>query len=96
MYGADAARAGTAANTSSASAHAGHADAWDAALAAWARTRLDAGDGDLHAQARERFEQALFDAALEHTGGHRGEAAARLGLGRNTLTRRLGPGRKRR
>ena len=72
-----------------------HADAWDAALAAWARTRLDAGDGDLHAQARERFEQALFDAALEHTGGHRGEAAARLGLGRNTLTRRLGPGRKR-
>jgi two-component system nitrogen regulation response regulator GlnG len=73
-----------------------HADAWDAALAAWARTRLDAGDGDLHAQARELFEQALFDAALEHTGGHRGEAAARLGLGRNTLTRRLGPGRKRR
>jgi two-component system nitrogen regulation response regulator GlnG len=73
-----------------------HADAWDAALAAWARTRLDAGDGDLHAQARELFEQALFEAALEHTGGHRGEAAARLGLGRNTLTRRLGPGRKRR
>jgi two-component system nitrogen regulation response regulator GlnG len=69
---------------------------WDAALAAWARARLDAGEGDLHAQARERFEQALFDAALDHTGGHRGEAAARLGLGRNTLTRRLGPGRKRR
>jgi two-component system nitrogen regulation response regulator GlnG len=75
---------------------AGDADRWDAALAAWARARLDAGEGDLHAQARERFEQALFDAALDHTGGHRGEAAARLGLGRNTLTRRLGPGRKRR
>ena len=72
------------------------AERWDAALAAWARARLDAGEGDLHAQARERFEQALFDAALDHTGGHRGEAAARLGLGRNTLTRRLGPGRKRR
>ncbi len=81
-------------------AHAGphpHADAspatggdWDAALAAWARARLEAGEGDLHALARERFEQALFDAALEHTGGHRGDAAARLGLGRNTLTRRLG------
>ena len=37
----------------------------------------------------------LLAAALEHTGGHRGEAAARLGLGRNTLTRKLGPGRRR-
>ncbi len=88
--------AGTDAHTIAASARAAHAGAWDAALAAWASARLDAGDGDLHAQARERFEQALFDAALDHTGGHRGEAAARLGLGRNTLTRRLGPGRKRR
>jgi two-component system nitrogen regulation response regulator GlnG len=88
--------AGTGAQTIAASTRAAHADAWDAALAAWARARLDAGDGDLHAQARERLEQALFDAALDHTGGHRGEAAARLGLGRNTLTRRLGPGRKRR
>ncbi|MGN6113062.1 MAG: helix-turn-helix domain-containing protein, partial [Luteimonas sp.] len=55
-----------------------------------------AGEGDLHAQARDRVEQALFDAALAPPGGPRGEAAARLGLGRNTLTRRLGPGRKRR
>jgi two-component system nitrogen regulation response regulator GlnG len=77
-----------------ATAHDGAAQPWDAALADWARTRLEAGERDLHAQARGRFEQALFDAALAHTGGHRGEAAARLGLGRNTLTRRLGPGRK--
>ena len=48
------------------------------------------------AQARERFDRALLEAALEHTGGRRAEAAARLGLGRNTLTRKLGPGRKRR
>jgi len=74
------------------------AGAWDAALGAWVRERLAAGEGDgaLYAQARERFEQALLDAALEHTGGHRGEAAARLGVGRNTLTRRLGPARRRR
>jgi two-component system nitrogen regulation response regulator GlnG len=77
-----------------ATAHDGAARPWDAALADWARTRLEAGERDLHAQARGRFEQALFDAALDHTGGHRGEAAARLGLGRNTLTRRLGPGRR--
>ena len=71
----------------------GIAAAWDDALAAWARERLAAGEPDLHAQARERLDQVLLDAALEHTGGRRSEAAARLGLGRNTLTRKLGPRR---
>jgi len=68
---------------------------WEAALGRWAREHLAAGDANLHALARERFDQVLLDAALEHTGGHRGEAAQRLGLGRNTVTRKLGPGRKR-
>ncbi len=67
---------------------------WEAALGGWARARLDAGERDLHAAARARFDQVLFDAALAHTGGHRSEAAAKLGLGRNTLTRKLGSGRK--
>ena len=69
-------------------------DDWEAALAAWATRRLDEGSTDLHADARARFDRALFEAALAHTGGHRSEAAARLGLGRNAITRRLGPGRK--
>ena len=72
------------------------AHGWEAALHAWARERLGAGDTDLHADALARLERALFDAALAHTGGHRSQAAARLGLGRNTLTRKLGPGRTRR
>lgn len=76
-------------------AHAAGDDDWDRRLAAWARAQLELGRDDIHAQARERFERALFDAALEHTGGRRTEAAARLGLGRNTLTRKLGPGRRR-
>ena len=67
---------------------------WDAALTAWARARLDAGSTDLHAEALERFDRALFEAALAHTGGHRTDAAIKLGLGRNTLTRKLGPGRR--
>ncbi|MFD0725155.1 nitrogen regulation protein NR(I) [Lysobacter brunescens] len=71
-----------------------HSGDWEAALSAWAARRLDEGCTDLHADARERFERALFEAALAHTGGHRSDAAARLGLGRNTITRRLGPGRK--
>jgi two-component system nitrogen regulation response regulator GlnG len=79
---------------SDAAPHAGND--WESRLAAWARERLAAGADDLHADARARLEQVLFDAALAHTGGHRGEAAARLGLGRNTLSRRLGSGRKRR
>ncbi len=89
--GGSATHAGAQQARSGAGAHAG----WDEALAAWARERLEAGTADLHAKARERMEQVLFEVALEHTGGHRGEAAAKLGLGRNTLTRKLGAGRKR-
>ena len=70
--------------------------AWDDALSAWARERLASGDAGIHAEARERFDRALLEAALAHTGGRRAEAAQRLGLGRNTLTRKLGTGRKRR
>ncbi|MEG3193254.1 nitrogen regulation protein NR(I) [Lysobacter sp. D1-1-M9] len=64
---------------------------WDAQLRAWTREQLDAGTRDIHATARERLDRVLLEAALEHTGGRRAEAAARLGLGRNTLSRKLKP-----
>jgi two-component system nitrogen regulation response regulator GlnG len=67
---------------------------WDERLAQWARAQLERGRPNLHADALERFERALFEAALAHTGGRRTEAAARLGLGRNTLARKLGPRRR--
>ncbi len=69
---------------------------WDRQLGLWALACLQAGARDLHAEARDRFDQALLNAALQHTGGRRVEAAALLGVGRNTVTRKLGPGRKRR
>jgi len=80
----------------SAAAPAATTAAWEDALAVWARARLERGEENLHAVGRERFDQILLEVALQHTGGRRTEAAARLGLGRNTLTRKLGPGRKRR
>jgi two-component system nitrogen regulation response regulator GlnG len=40
-------------------------------------------------RAQEILERTLIDAALTATGGKRVEAAARLGWGRNTLTRKL-------
>jgi len=69
---------------------------WDHALAAWAQARLAEGADHLHAEARERFDHTLLEVALEFTHGRRAEAAQRLGVGRNTLTRKLGPGRARR
>ncbi|MBZ4038180.1 nitrogen regulation protein NR(I) [Novilysobacter selenitireducens] len=67
------------------------ADDWASTLDAWTRAQLAAGVGDLHAAVVPRVERILLEAALDHTGGRRAEAAARLGLGRNTLTRKLKP-----
>ena len=68
---------------------------WEHALRAWAAARLAQGADGIHGDARERLDQVLLEVALEHTGGRRSEAAARLGLGRNTVTRKLGASRGR-
>jgi len=66
---------------------------WESALREWAQRQLAHGRSDLYAHAREKFERALFDAALVAHDGRRQRAAAALGLGRNTLTRKLGSSR---
>ena len=68
---------------------------WDEALRRWARQRMADGEGGIHAEALARFESVLLEAALDAHGGHRQNAAKALGLGRNTLTRKLGSSRKR-
>lgn len=67
------------------------AEDWEARLAEWARAQLADGAHGLHAAARDRLDRVLLREALARTGGHRGEAARLLGIGRNTITRKLGP-----
>ena len=62
---------------------------WQSLLATWARDRLSAGDSNVLGEAVPAFERIMIEAALEHTGGRRAEAAELLGWGRNTLTRKL-------
>jgi len=64
-------------------------DSWSEALRNWTRKALFSGQPDLMATVRNEFEKVILDCALEHTGGKRVEAARLLGLGRNTLTRKL-------
>ena len=62
---------------------------WSEALARWAQTELVTAAADIHARAIARLDETLLQAALAHTGGRRAEAAAALGIGRNTLSRKL-------
>ncbi len=62
---------------------------WSEALHSWTRKALFRGQTDLMAEARGELEKIVLDCALEHTGGKRVEAARLLGLGRNTLSRKL-------
>ena len=66
------------------------AQAWQQQLAGVAFALLEQGQSQIHAQLKAEFEQSLLDAALQFTHGHRQQAASLLGLGRNTLTRKLG------
>jgi len=68
--------------------------AWSIALADWAEQELKADGEALHARALKEFDRVLLEAALVVNDGHRQNAAKALGLGRNTLTRKLGSSRK--
>ena len=65
------------------------APVWVEELARWAGSHLDSGSGELMNRASYQLEGLLMDMALRHTGGQREKAAKLLGIGRNTLTRKL-------
>ncbi len=62
---------------------------WPDNLRQWVRTALIDGRPSLMAEARDQLEDVMLECALEHTNGKRVEAARVLGVGRNTLTRKL-------
>ncbi|PWI32949.1 nitrogen regulation protein NR(I) [Vibrio albus] len=62
---------------------------WQAELESWAQAALASGETELLAYALPEFERILLKTALNHTNGHKQEAAKVLGWGRNTLTRKL-------
>lgn len=62
---------------------------WPDLLRKWARAELASGATGLVGRAQSELERVLIDCALEQTDGQRQKAAELLGLGRNTLTRKL-------
>ncbi len=65
------------------------APAWLLGLEADARARLDAGGAQVWDTLTRQFEGQLIRTALELTRGRRIEAAQKLGIGRNTITRKI-------
>ncbi|GJL83831.1 MAG: sigma-54-dependent Fis family transcriptional regulator [marine bacterium B5-7] len=64
-------------------------EAWEVALRRTVDQQLSLGRNSVLDDLLPAFERVLLNAALEHTAGHKQEAARRLGWGRNTLTRKL-------
>ena len=73
------------------SAGAGGADSfdWEAGLELEAQTLLATGRSDVWDVLTRRFESKLIQTALLNTKGRRIEAAQKLGIGRNTITRKI-------
>lgn len=62
---------------------------WEALLEAEAQALLANGQAEVWDVLARRFESRLISAALAATHGRRMEAAQRLGIGRNTITRKI-------
>ncbi len=67
----------------------GDSGSWTQSLEAWADQELALGNTSILDQAVPMFERTMIDVALKHTSGRRRDAAALLGWGRNTLTRKI-------
>jgi two-component system nitrogen regulation response regulator GlnG len=64
-------------------------DNWESLLALEVDRMLTREVGEVHEKLVQVFERILIQRALVHTGGRRVEAAVALGIGRNTITRKI-------
>ncbi|MGZ5819104.1 MAG: AAA-type ATPase lid domain-containing protein, partial [Burkholderiaceae bacterium] len=62
---------------------------WIALLETEAANMLSAGQPEVMDALGRQFESALIKTALKHTHGRKNDAAVRLGIGRNTITRKI-------
>ena len=62
---------------------------WVGLLEMQAASMLGSGQQDVMALLGRQFESALIKTALRHTHGRKNDAAVRLGIGRNTITRKI-------
>jgi two-component system nitrogen regulation response regulator GlnG len=62
---------------------------WTSSLVVEVERRLQAGVPDLMDGLARDFEAAVVRTTLRHTHGRRIDAATRLGVGRNTITRKI-------
>jgi two-component system, NtrC family, nitrogen regulation response regulator GlnG len=62
---------------------------WQEALAAEVADALNRGEQNVLEARTKEFERVMITKALQHTDGRRIEAANQLGMGRNTLTRKI-------
>jgi two-component system nitrogen regulation response regulator GlnG len=74
---------------SEAASLAGSPDAWLGLLEMQAASMLSGGQQEVMAVLGRQFESALIKTALKHTHGRKNDAAVRLGIGRNTITRKI-------
>ncbi len=65
------------------------ANSWQEALAAEVADALNRGEQNVLDARTKDFERVMITKALQHTDGRRIEAANQLGMGRNTLTRKI-------
>jgi len=67
----------------------GTSENWEQAVQALTLEMLAQKKKDIWAVLSQRFETAMIQGALEHTQGRKVEAANKLGMGRNTMTRKI-------
>lgn len=76
-------------NGSATMAALGAAGGWIGLLELQAASMLSAGQSEVMDVLGRQFESALIKTALKHTHGRKNDAAVRLGIGRNTITRKI-------